>query len=330
MRTASIPLYETGRVECRIDLSDNTNAWGMAPASASALQAPPDASRYPSAYADDLKAAIADYTRLPTSMITTGCGSDDVLDSAIRVLASPGDRLLYTKPTFAMIPVFASLNGVVPVAVPPDRLADRDAKIIYICSPNNPTGDVFARDAIERVLSSCPGAVVIVDEAYAEFAGVTVLDLLSSRENLVVTRTLSKAFGLAGIRVGYGLGAPAVIREIEKSRGPYKVASLSEKVAVAALTDGRQWMQENAAKAVAVREQLSAELKRRGYEPLESATNFVFVPLENARPVGAAMAERGVRVRVLSDPAGLRITVAPWPVMIDALTALDEARRQCE
>jgi histidinol-phosphate aminotransferase len=301
----------------------------MPPACAAAVQAPVNLSRYPSGYADDMKAAISDYIGLPASMITTGSGSDDVLDSAIRVLAGPGERLAYSAPTFAMVPVFASLNGVVPVAVPFGDLAGADAKLIYVCSPNNPTGTLVARDAIERIASASRESFVIIDEAYAEFAGVTSIDLLSRHENVVITRTVSKAFGLAGIRVGYGLGAPSIIREIEKSRGPYKVAALSERLAATALREGRAWMTEHAAVAIGIRDRMFAELMRRGLEPIESSANFLFVPMANAIAVGKAMAARGVRVRAFGAPAGLRITVAPWPVMVEALDALDEARVQC-
>lgn len=330
MRSESIALYTPDRSPCRIDLSDNTNAWGMPPASMKALRDIADISRYPSPYADELKAAISDYVGLPESMITTGCGSDDVLDAAIRVLGKPGDRLALTAPDFPMIPTFATLNGLTPIVAQFDDLARSGAAVIYLSSPNNPTGALVARQRIELLLERTnPGQTVIVDEAYAEFAEASVVDLIRKYERLVVTRTLSKAFGLAGIRVGYALGAPALIGAIEKSRGPFKVSAIAERIAVAALTEGLPWMREHAELAVAMRGRLVAELRRRGFDPMESAANFVFIQIPDAVEVGREMARRGIRVRSVNAPSGVRVSVAPWPALVQAIDALEEACRQC-
>jgi len=328
MRTAAIARYSPDATPCRIDLSDNTNAWGMPPAARAAITSMELSARYPSAYSDELKTAISAYVGLPIDSIATGCGSDDVLDAAIRAFGRPGDRLVYPAPTFVMIPAFASLNGLVPEPTPLDRLATSGARVIYLCSPNNPTGQLVIRSDIEAVLRQATSEqVVIVDEAYAEFAGESVVDLVAHHAQLVVTRTMSKAFGLAGLRVGYVLASPERIAAIETSRGPYMVSAVAEQAAVAALTIGRDWMRSRVALAIESRERLVVELRQRGLEPLDSAANFVFVPIPNALAVAAEMASSGVRVRAFGDPAGLRITVAPWPILQDALRALDEARR---
>jgi histidinol-phosphate aminotransferase len=311
-----------------IDLSDNTNAWGMPPAARDAIATSTPSSRYPTPYADDLKSAISMYVGLPTEMITTGCGSDDVLDATIRALGRPGSTLAFPTPTFAMIPTFAALNGQVPRPTPVADLARSGARLIYLCSPNNPTGTLVSREVIADLVSStADDQVMIVDEAYAEFAGQSVAGMVRGSNRLVVTRTMSKAFGLAGLRVGYGLACPELITAIEASRGPYKVGAIAERAAVAALTSDCGWMSEHVRMAVEVRERLALELKGRGLHPLPSAANFVFVPMENAIAVATRMVERGVRVRAFADPPGLRITVAPWDVMRQALDALDEALR---
>jgi histidinol-phosphate aminotransferase len=192
MKTASVGLYLPDLSECRIDLSDNTNAWGTPPGCEELLASPIDLARYPSRYADDLKAAISDYLGVDTSTITTGCGSDDVLDSAIRAFGSAGDRLAFPAPTFQMVPVFGALNGLTPVGCSIDELASSGASIIYVCSPNNPTGSLLPRQRIEQLLretSACQ--TVIIDEAYAEFAGSSVVDLVKTSDRLLVTRTMS-------------------------------------------------------------------------------------------------------------------------------------------
>jgi histidinol-phosphate aminotransferase len=320
----ALSLYAPDRTPCRIDLSDNTNLWGMPPASRVAIAAETTA-RYPSLYANDLKKALAGYTGLPADMITTGCGSDDVLDSAMRAFTEPGDRIAFSMPTFPMIPIFARMNGLAPVDI-----GSSDARLTYVCSQNNPTGGVTSRARIEELLKrTSDGQVVILDEAYAEFAGESLADLVRDYDRLLVTRTMSKAFGLAGLRVGYALGAPQLVAEVEKSRGPYTVSAIAERAAVAALTTGLPWVREHIALAIDNRARLALAFMRRGVLPLPSAANFVFVPLLGAAAIARAMRDLGVAVRAFDDPEGLRVSVGPWPVMLEALAAFDEARRQC-
>ena len=314
----------------RIDLSDNTNAWGMPPAARRAIVEGEPTSRYPTPYADDFKAAVAAYARVPAECVTTGCGSDDVLDSTMRALSRPGDRITYELPTFSMIPVLASLNGLDRVPTSFAAHAKSGARLIYVCSPNNPTGAVVSRSGIETLLGAItPEQIVIVDEAYVEFSGSSVVDLTREHPGLVVTRTMSKAFGLAGLRAGYAIANRELIERIEVARGPYKVSAVAERASVAALTEGQEWMREHASLAAASRDRLTGELRARGLEPQESAANFVFTPMPGAAGVAGRMAERGVRVRAFADPDGLRLTVGPWPMMIGLLATLDEAIR-CE
>ncbi len=332
-------LYTSRREPVAIDLSDNTNQLGPPPAALAALrEASPDlVSRYPSHYAHDLKRALSDWLGVPTAEIVTGCGSDDVLDSAIRAFAEPGDALAYPDPTFAMLPYFARMNGLEPKPVPlvanrgfdidADRLLATGAKIIYICTPNNPTGTLASVEAIERVLREATG-LVIVDEAYVEYAPASLVKFAKDAGRLLVARTLSKAFGLAGARVGYAVGAPDIVAAVEKSRGPYKVTALAERMAVAALDGERAWVDAGVAGVLAARASFVAELRRMGHEPLPSASNFVLVPIADAADKAEALRERGVGVRAFSGLTGigdaLRISVGPWAVMARALPALKE------
>jgi histidinol-phosphate/aromatic aminotransferase/cobyric acid decarboxylase-like protein len=217
-----------------------------------------------------------------------------------------------------------------------ERLLATGARIIYLCSPNNPTGAALSRDAIERIVDEAPG-VVILDEAYAEFADRGATDLLARSERLLVARTLSKAFGLAGLRVGYAAGAPALVAEVEKSRGPYKVNALAERAALAALTDDMAWVRAHVTAAVESRERLVTALQAIGLAPVPSQSNFVFVPLAGALGVAKRMRALGVAVRPFAglpavSPAlaasggeALRISVGPWPALQTALEALESA-----
>ena len=333
-----ISLYSVESAPCDIDLSDNTNLWGAPPAATCALRDLADGgfTRYPSAYADELKHAIAGYSGVDASRIVTGCGSDDILDSAIRAFAEPGDRLALCAPTFAMIPIFARLNGVETVTIPmtpawdidAEALARTEARIIYVCSPNNPTGTAASRVALEHLLANTSG-VIILDEAYAEFADEDHLDLVARSDRVLVVRTMSKAFGLAGLRVGYAVGAAPVVSEVEKSRGPYKVSIAAERAAVAALTQDRAWVTERVADARLARARLAESLRALGLSPLPSQANFVLVPVRRSTPIARRLRELGVAVRafealpVVGD--ALRITAGPAPMMERLAVALEEA-----
>ncbi|RYZ39831.1 MAG: histidinol-phosphate aminotransferase family protein [Myxococcaceae bacterium] len=334
-----IPLYSPAKKRCRVDLSDNTNLFGAPPSAERVLREEglQHLSRYPVGYAPDLKRAVAAYADVAVENVTTGCGSDDVIDCALRAFLEPGDAVAFPDPTFVMVPLFARLSALRPVPVPlredlsldVDGLVATGAKLIYVCTPNNPTGTVASRAALERLVDRAPG-VVLIDQAYVEFSrGGDFMDLARSRPNVLVTRTMSKAFGLAGLRVGWAVGAPSLVAEVEKARGPYKHTALGEAVAVSALAEDVAWMEACAAEAVENRERLRGGLKVLGLEPLPSEANFLLVPVPEARRVGEGMRERNVNVRVFEGLAGvgdaLRIGCGPWPLMATALKALKEA-----
>ena len=330
-----IALYSTPSAPCEIDLSDNTNLWGAPPSSLRLLAsgAHGDISRYPVAYEPALASALADYAGVSAQMIACGCGSDDVLDSAIRAFAEPGEALCLPAPSFSMIPFFARTNGLRPVAVPLTRCLDADvdamletrARIIYLCSPNNPTGAALSRKTVEAILDRAPG-LVIIDQAYAEFGGDDYTYLASSGRPVLITRTMSKAFGLAGLRIGYAIGAPELVTEVLKARGPYKVSVLAERAAIAALERDRGWMRDRVDEAVANRDRFRAMLAERGIDSLESAANFVLVPVDDCAATSRQLERVGIRVRPLPGLTGIgdaiRIAIGPWPVMERCLEAL--------
>ncbi|WPB81545.1 histidinol-phosphate transaminase [Archangium violaceum] len=334
-----IPLYSPSKVKCGVDLSDNTNLFGMPPAAERILRetVASQVSRYPVGYAPELKQAVARYTGVDPSRVTTGCGSDDVIDSTLRAFLEPGEVIAFPDPTFVMMSYFAKVNGLRSAAVPlkadldidVDGLLATGAKLLYVCSPNNPTGTVVSRAALERLIDHAPG-IVLLDEAYAEFARESHLDL-ASRPNVLVTRTLSKAFGLAGLRVGYAVGNPTLINEVEKARGPYKVTGLSERIATAVLSEDVPWMKARAEEALAIRARLVDELGKLGLKTLPSEANFVMVPLTGAPAVAERMRQRDVNVRAFQGLKGigdaLRIGCAPWNQLEAALGALRETLR---
>jgi histidinol-phosphate aminotransferase len=245
-----------------------------------------------------------------------------------------------------MIPAFARLNGLDAVSIPltagydvdAERLVHIGAKITYLCTPNNPTATALSREAVEYVATHANG-IVLLDEAYVEFAPETFVDLVARCDRLIVTRTFSKAFGLAGLRVGYGVGNTDVVGMVERARGPYKVNALAERAALAALDDSDDalgWVRAHATLAIAHRERLAAELLPMGLVALPSAANFLFVPTARASAFARGLRSRGVLVRALtglptdlaplaaSGGAALRIGVGPWEMMQTVLGALAE------
>jgi len=331
----AVPLYDPKRAPIDLDLTDNTNLWGLPPTAERTMReiAVSAVTRYPTLYAAELKAELAKYVGVTSDMIVTGCGSDDILDSAMRAFGEPGDMVAGPEPSFAMIPIFARMNALeyeglteLPSHQPDiDALLATRAKVIYLCSPNNPTGAMMPRESLERVVNEATG-VVFIDEAYAEFAGESAADLAFKSDRVLVIRTMSKAFGLAGLRVGYAIGHPKLVMEVEKSRGPYKLNSMAEQMALAALRHDRGWVDEHVALAVQLRERLADALRAMGLAPMPSSANFLCVPVANCVAVGQALRARGVAVRPF--PAlpyvgdALRISVGPWPLMQRVLDAL--------
>ena len=333
--------YPTERTPCDVDLSDNTNLFGAPPAAVRELSrsGQDDITRYPGLHTRRLRDALADYAGVRTDEIVTGCGSDDVIDSAVRAFAEPGESLAFSDPTFSMIPVFARVNGLIPVPVPftstldidPDALLATGARIIYVCSPNNPTGTVASGEAVNHVIDRATG-IVILDEAYAEFSGEGRISEAPRHDRLLVTRTLSKAFGMAGFRIGYGTGNASLIHDIEKVRGPYKENAPGERAAACAVREDVAWMRDCAAKAVENRDRFIDALRSNGFRPYPSAANFVLVPMAEPAAVARLARERGVALRPYPALRGIgdaiRVTIGPWPAMERALDALVSAREQ--
>jgi histidinol-phosphate aminotransferase len=337
-----LELYRPDKSPVELNLSDNTNQWGAHPGALAAVREALDLhlARYPHAYSDDLRQAAAERLGVGPGNVCTGAGSDDILDSAFRVAGPPGGSVAFPAPTFAMVETFARLNGREPRPLPwsealanPERLLHGDPTVVYVCRPNNPSGSLLPRSWVDHLLDAAgpEGPLVVVDEAYAEFMGEgeSLVDEAARRGRLLVARTLSKAFALAGFRVGLGIGSPEVVREIEKSRGPFKVSALGELAAATVLRDEEGWVERTAQEAVESRDRLIRALRARGLSPLDSRANFVFLQVGPgcALRYASRLRERGIAVRPFPSCGefgdGLRITVGPWPMMERLLEALD-------
>jgi histidinol-phosphate aminotransferase len=339
-----IELYEPGRTPCEIDLSDNTNLHGVPPSARALLDGAATSliTRYPTVYGRELKAVLARRHRVMPDNIATGCGSDDILDSLLRAFCDAGDTVAFSAPTFGVIEMFARMNSARPVAVPHadsgqldvPSLVRANASVTYVCNPNNPTGTLYDSGDIESLAASVPG-ILAIDEAYADYSGESALALAQTTGRTIIVKTLSKAFGLAGLRVGYAIGDAALIREVEKARGPYKVGALVEQAAIAALTRDGDWVSSHIREIRDNRERLAASLTECGLRPLPSRANFLLIPVRGA---GTAqrwhdlLRQRGIAVRAFHGLAGLgdaiRVTIGPWPLMerfVNAVRAIQDS-----
>lgn len=334
-----VPVYAPDATTCTLDLRDNTNLWGAPPNALNAVRSTADTllTQYPAVSGGRLTRAIATQLGVREAEVVAGCGSDDLLDAAFRAVAEPGAVLAHPAPSFSMVPIFARLNGLSPVAVPLTRngAADVDAmlaakaRIIYLCSPNNPTGTITPADIVRRVLRESD-AIVILDGAYAEFDDERedFLREAPSLERLLVLRTFSKAWGLAGLRVGYGVGGAELVRAVRQSSGPYKLNAIAEQAAAVALERDAEWMRAQARDAAACRDRLADALRSMGLAPLDSRGNFVAVPVTDARSTAAKLANRGIAVRAFTGlPVYgdlIRVGVAPWPILEQVVRAWRE------
>ena len=294
--------------------------------------------RYPDPNADRLREKIAEYLDVPSDYITVGNGSDELIMSAMLAFGA-GAAFAVATPTFSMYGIHGQVAGAKGIAVP--RLADFSldvarlstvaadpkVKLIVLCNPNSPTGNLTPPEIIERILAKS-NAVVLVDEAYAEFSGITVAPLLGRYPNLVILRTFSKAFSLAGLRVGYLLATGAVLRELLKVKPPYNLNAFSQ---IAALTvlEHRHLFQTRVKAILIQREKLLEGMAALpGVEVFPTVTNFILFSTKlPSLQVYNALIERGVQLRYLNDPAlaaCLRVTVGTEKENAAFLSALKE------
>ena len=263
----------------------NVPAWPLPSSRPGALAAAlADVQNYPHGGYTELTPAVARYAGVDPENVVLGAGADDLILLCARTFAGPGDRVaIADEPTYPLFRIAAQIAGA--------QTGDHDPVITFCCRPNNPSG------ALGELPSARP---LIVDEAYYEYAGETAADRID--EDIVVIRTFSKAFGLAGGRVGYALADSATAAELNQRQSPACISTLSAALAVAALADPP-----DVSPQVEERERLARGLRALGLEPLPSHTNFVFVPLEEPEELGAALLRSGLVVRVFSN--GIRASV---------------------
>lgn len=293
---------------------------------------PDDLRRYPSAAS--LESLLAARLNLTPGQVLVTAGGDEAIDRVCRAYLEPGRELILPSPSFEMIRTYAALAGAMTIDVPwwtPTypldavlaAITSRTA-VIAVVSPNNPTGATATADDLRRLAAAAPNAVLLVDAAYAEFSDDDLTPAALDLPSAVVIRTLSKAWGLAGLRVGYALGKPDLIARLRAVAGPFPVAATSLALAAQRLATGQPDVDRTVALVRREREELARLLASLGATPLPSQGNFITARFAAAASVHAALLARGVSVRRFSSPAlaeHLRITCPASPADFSRLTA---------
>ncbi|MBI2964008.1 MAG: histidinol-phosphate transaminase [Deltaproteobacteria bacterium] len=274
---------------------------------------------YPRPLADELRERAARSYHLAPENVLVGNGSDELLSIVMRAVVEPGEPVAYPVPTYVLYDTLVELHDGEPVRIPfapdfslPPELVEAPARLVIVCNPNSPSGTMIPPRAL-RPLCAARERLVVIDEAYVDFADANCLDLLGEFSNVLVLRTLSKSYSLAGMRIGLALGAAAAIAELAKVKDSYNVNRLSIAAGAAALRDGR-WMEANVRRIRRTRESLSQGLVALGFSVPPSQANFVLArrPGENLAPLYEGLKRRGVLVRYFPTPDlydALRITV---------------------
>ena len=313
-----------------IKLNTNENPYPPSPRVLEALAREADARvrLYPDPEALALRARAAEVYGVPLDHVLAGNGSDELLALLLRATIDPGARVAFPVPTYSLYETLVAVQGGEAVRVPfpedfslPPGLAAARARVTFLCNPNSPSGTLVPLPQIEALAGAVEG-VLVVDEAYVDFARENALPLLRRRDNVVVLRTLSKSFSLAGLRVGLAFGHPALLRGLGTVKDSYNLNRLSQVAGEAALGDLAA-MEANVARIKRTRTRLTAELERLGYRVPPSEANFVLArrPGVDQGPLARALAERDILVRHLSAVSdALRITVGT-DLEIDSLLA---------
>ncbi len=322
-----------------IKLNTNENPYPPSPRVLEAIRngANEDLRLYPDPMAYEVREAAARRYRLRPDQVLVGNGSDELLSLIVRACVDPEDVVAYAYPTYSLYDTLVAFQRgraqQIPYpksfVLPAAALKKVRPKLIFICHPNSPSGTPVDIDCIRDLVANLPETLVVVDEAYVDFARESSLPLVDAFTNIIVLRTLSKSFSLAGLRVGLAFAAPETIGELAKVKDSYNVDRLSIVGACAALDD-YEWMQRNVQRICATRTRLVEELGKLGFEVPPSEANFVLArrPGERLEGLYRALKQQRILVRYFDTPElhdALRITVGTDEEIDLLLRAVEKA-----
>lgn len=345
----AIPIYHPGKpidelsrelgISDVVKLASNEYPDGPFPEVIAAMtDAAAGVNRYPENSGYHVVNALGRLFGVSSDHVWLGAGSTELLTCMALAVGGPGTSAVFANPSFVMYPIATAISGAVPIRVPatPQLGHDLDAMlaairddttIVYVCNPNNPTGTHLAADAIAAFVAATPPQVlIVVDEAYCELVTApdysSAVQLARQRDNVVVTRTFSKVYGLAGLRIGYAIGRPETLSKLRRAQVPFSVSSVAQAAALAAL-DHEERLAERVAANAAGRAWLEAEMAGRVVRVIPSQTNFILI--EPDGPAGRwsdALLHRGVIVRPMDGY--IRVTVGTQEENRRLIAAWDE------
>ncbi|MFH1536765.1 MAG: histidinol-phosphate transaminase [Patescibacteria group bacterium] len=309
-------LYQSG-----IFLDANENSFGSVLNDYKSLKI----NRYPDPYATDFKKALSKYLKISSKYIFCGVGSDELIDLIFKIYLDLNNNIIINKPTYGMYQVVADINNINTKNVLLDdnfdidlqainNQVDKKTKIIIACSPNNPTGNLLSKKKILKLCQKYTKKIVLLDEAYIEFSSqASLIQMVKKYPNLIIIRTLSKAWGLAGLRLGYAVANPGVILALNKVKAPYNINSISQYLGTKALKNKKQM---SSFKKVIIKERnkLINELKKINIPVFKSETNFLLIQVKCATEIYNKLAKKyGIIIRNRTDEPKLnnclRITI---------------------
>ncbi len=336
-----VPGFQPPDIASWIKLNTNENSYPPSPKVVEAILAELGSDgaslhTYPSASSQRLREVAGQLYGFDPAWVIMANGSDEVLNNLIRACAAEGEEIGYVHPSYSYYATLAEIQGAkvrtfgltddFRIAGFPERY---QGKIFFLTTPNAPLGPAFPVDYIEELALRCDGMLVL-DETYADFAGSTALDLVRKHDNVVVTRSLSKSYALAGMRLGLAIARPEIIAALDKIRDHYNLDRLAQAACVAALQD-QAYLSECCLKIRQTREWFSAELRSLGYDVIPSQGNYVFAapPDRDGKWVYEGLFERKILVRYFSDQLlchGLRISIGTQQEMEKTLAAIKEIK----
>ncbi|HVJ20101.1 MAG TPA: histidinol-phosphate transaminase [Polyangiaceae bacterium] len=319
-----------------VKLNTNENPYPPSPRVLEAIHAAisGDLRLYPDPVATELRQKAGQVYGFSPESVLVGNGSDELLTMILRATVDPGQSVVFPKPTYSLYETLVAIQGGVCVCppfpadyrLPLETLGEQGQRVTFICNPNAPSGTLASLDELDSLAKQLRGLLVI-DEAYVDFASESALSLVHRHDNVLVLRTFSKSFSLCAMRVGLAFANPELLLQIAKVKDSYNMNRLSQVAAIAALDD-YAWMEANAARVRETRTELGAELTRRGFIVLPSHTNFLLArrPGSDLGPLQKRLKEEGVLVRHFATPElsdALRITIGTRDEVAELLAALD-------
>lgn len=305
-----------------IKLNTNENPYPPSPAAIAVLRNLDSEwlRRYPDPYASEFRKATSEVLGVSIDWIIVSNGSDDLLNIVVRACAELGSKVVYPMPTYVLYRTLTEMQPAQHIEIPYGgdyrlpikELVEANGAVTFIASPNSPSGHVVPIDDLRQLAAKLSG-VLVVDEAYVDFAEETALPLVKEFENVIVIRTLSKGYSLAGLRLGFGIANPRLLSGLFKVKDSYNIDAIACAVGAAAMRD-QAYKNECAEKVKASRAKLAVDLKQLGFYLWKSQANFLLaqLPKGNAEQIYLALKERGILVRYFKQPGlddKLRITV---------------------